>query len=234
MIKQRVIQVLEYKGIAKEDFYKKIGMTSASFRGKAKESPLNSNAIANILSEIETLNAEWLLTGKGEMLKSENINDNPNVIVHNGNRKTRDAIIEMQEIPLYNLEATAGLVELFKSDTPVSILDTIKIPHLPNCDGAINVTGDSMYPLLKSGDIVMYKQVPVDINSIFFGEMYLLGVMVDEFEEMITVKYVQKSEREGYVKLVSQNQHHSPKDVPLNNITAMAIIKASIRINTML
>ena len=69
MIKERIIQLIEYKGIAKENFYVKIGMTSASFRGKAKESPLNSNAIENILSEIPDVNIEWLLTGKGSMLK---------------------------------------------------------------------------------------------------------------------------------------------------------------------
>ena len=68
MIKERIIQVLELKGIAKESFYKKIGISSANFRGKAKKTPLNSDTIANILSEIEDLNPLWLLTGRGEML----------------------------------------------------------------------------------------------------------------------------------------------------------------------
>lgn len=71
MIKERVIQVIEYKKIAKEDFYTKIGMTSASFRGNARKTPLNSNAIENILSEIPDVNPTWLLTGKGEMLLKE-------------------------------------------------------------------------------------------------------------------------------------------------------------------
>lgn len=44
-------------------------MTSGSFRGKAKETPINSTAIENILSEIKDLSPEWLLTGNGEMLK---------------------------------------------------------------------------------------------------------------------------------------------------------------------
>jgi hypothetical protein len=70
-IKERIIYLLEYKGIAKEEFYTKIGMTSASFRGNAKKTPLNSNAIENILAVIPDLNSNWLLTGKGEMLLSE-------------------------------------------------------------------------------------------------------------------------------------------------------------------
>lgn len=71
MIKKRIIQLLEYKGIPKETFYIKIGMTSASFRGKASETPINSNAIENILSEIPDLNIYWLITGTGFMLNNE-------------------------------------------------------------------------------------------------------------------------------------------------------------------
>lgn len=81
--------------------------------------------------------------------------------------------------------------------------------------------------------MVLYKEVPLD--SIFYGEMYLLAYQIDGWEEYITVKYVQKSELgDDYLKLVSQNQHHQPKDVKKAPITAIAIIKASIRINTMM
>jgi hypothetical protein len=49
MIKDRIIQILEKKRISKEKFFVKIGMTSANFRGNAKKTPINSNAIENIL-----------------------------------------------------------------------------------------------------------------------------------------------------------------------------------------
>ena len=74
LIKERIIQLIEYKKIPKEDFYTRIGMTSANFRGKAKATPLNSTAIENILSEIPDVNPEWLLTGKGSMLKEKTKN----------------------------------------------------------------------------------------------------------------------------------------------------------------
>ena len=157
-----------------------------------------------------------------------------NIVPLPSNRKTKDAVYPIQEIPLYDLEATAGLKELFSGGkSATQVLDTIKIPHLPKCDGAISITGDSMYPLLKSGDMVLYKEVPLD--SIFYGEMYLLAYQIDDWEEYITVKYVQKSELgDEYLKLVSQNQHHQPRNVKKAQITAIAIIKASIRINTMM
>lgn len=51
-------------------------------------------------------------------------------------------------------------------------------------------------------------------------------------EEYIVVKYIQKSEREGYVKLVSQNPHHADKDIEISRIRAIALVKASIRMNS--
>lgn len=73
MIKERIIKLIEYKGVPKEEFYVKIGMTSASFRGNARKTPLNSTAIENVLSEIPDVNSEWLLTGNGEMLKGQSV-----------------------------------------------------------------------------------------------------------------------------------------------------------------
>ncbi|SZD72780.1 Bacteriophage CI repressor helix-turn-helix domain [Candidatus Ornithobacterium hominis] len=186
----------------------------------------NTFDIDLIYTKCENIDANWLLTGKGSMLKQE--------LKLIGNQKSADAVMGIQDIPLYDLEATAGLVEMFRSEKTTSVLNSIRIPGIPKCDGGLSITGDSMYPLLKSGDIVLYKEIPVEQQSIFFGEMYLLGVRVDEWEEMITVKYVQKSDKgEEYVRLASQNQYHHPKDVLLSDITAMAIIKASIRFNTM-
>ncbi|WP_165027213.1 hypothetical protein [Dysgonomonas sp. ZJ279] len=72
-IKDRVIEIAEDKGVIKEEFFPKIGMTAGSFRGKAKETPLNSNAIENLLAFFQDVNAEWLVTGKGEKYKNSNV-----------------------------------------------------------------------------------------------------------------------------------------------------------------
>lgn len=179
------------------------------------------------ISSIFNKSMDWL-TGR-DSIKEDSINES--LKVYNA-KKTKDAIVEIQEVPFYDLEATAGLQELFDSGKPHKVLDTIKIPNLPRCDGAISVTGDSMYPLLKSGDIILYKETSVD--NIFYGEMYLVSVKQGDWEEYITVKFVQKSEKgDDFVKLVSQNQHHQPKDIKIGHISAIAMIKASIRYNTM-
>lgn len=70
-IKERILQISDYKGISKEKFIENFGMTYGNFKGKQKLTSLNSDFLDKILSEIPEINAEWLLTGKGSMLKSE-------------------------------------------------------------------------------------------------------------------------------------------------------------------
>jgi phage repressor protein C with HTH and peptisase S24 domain len=68
-IKERIIELAKNKGVRVEDFAVNIGMTYSSFKGNAKFTPLNSDAIVNILTLYKDVNAEWILTGDGSMLK---------------------------------------------------------------------------------------------------------------------------------------------------------------------
>lgn len=218
-------QIKSHYGIKKDtDFAKFIGIPQSTLASWIKRNMFDYELIISKCNEID---ANWLLTGKGEMLRNSKMNDTTNVFM----QKT-DNVMGVQQIPLYSLEAAAGIVQLFKDQYPTK--DFISIPNLPKCDGALYVNGDSMYPLLKSGDIVMYKQIQDISNCIFiWGEMYLISFNSDG-DDYSTVKYIQKSEKgDAYIKLVSQNSHHQPLDLPVKNLTALALVKASIRINAM-
>ena len=134
----------------------------------------------NILVQDLNVNPDWLDSGKGEMFNAE-----PDYTAF---RLRSDNSLPMQSVPLYSVEGTAGLVPLFEEQSATKPINYIHIPNLPKCDGAIYIVGDSMYPLLKSGDIVLYKQLQ-DVNNIFWGDMYLLSLDLDG-EEYITVKYI--------------------------------------------
>ena len=152
------------------------------------------------------ISAEWLLTGKGEMQRAEDRQLAIPAIKEQFSLRT-DRTIGMQSVPLYELDATAGLVALFDGTTRQVPVSHLQIPDLPPCDGALYVRGDSMYPLLKSGDLD--------------GENY------------ITIKYIQRADDDRFVRLVSHNPHHSPKEIPADSIRALALVKASVRFNTM-
>lgn len=186
--------------------------------GKAGLSTRNKN----IFVQDFNVNPEWIETGKGKIFNAE-----PDFTPYT---HRTDKSLPLQSVPLYSIEGTAGLVPLFSETSTAKPVNFIHIPNLPKCDGAIYVVGDSMYPLLKSGDIILYKQLN-DVRDVFWGDMYLLSIDIDG-EEYITVKYVQKSEHEGYVRLVSQNQHHADKEIEISRIRAIALIKASVRMHT--
>jgi hypothetical protein len=227
-VKERVKEFTKYCNITISAFEKSIHVANGYVNSISKS--IGIDKIASILEIYPNLNIEWLLAGKGFMLKEENSILNPTSVY---NLKT-DHDLKEQRIPLYDQEATAGIIELFRNKNGKSKpIDFISIPNLPKCDGAIYVTGDSMYPLLKSGDIIMYKELENSINNIFFGEMYLVSIDLDG-SEFVTVKWIHKSDKgDDFIKIVSQNSHHQPKDIHLSSVKAMALIKASIRINSM-
>ena len=200
---ERVKLIRKQLGMTQEQLAQRLGIGKAALSMIETGKAGLSARNRNILVQELNVNPEWLESGKGNMFNAE-----PDLT----------AYMHRTDNPLFADQAQAK---------PVNF---IHIPNLPKCDGAIYIVGDSMYPLLKSGDIVLYKQLG-DINDIFWGDMYLLSIDIDG-EEYVTVKYIQKSDREGYVKLVSQNPHHADKDVAINRIRAIALVKASIRMNS--
>lgn len=214
-------------------FAKKIGVSSSVVsnympEGERKGEP-SFSILQRILEAYPQISINWLVTGEGKPFKepTEITTSYTNMQVYNNGK---DRNVEHQQIPLYNLLAAAGLVHLYNSNQ--YILDYISIPNLPKCDGAVYVAGDSMYPLLKSGDIVIFRKVSDMQDGIFYGEMHVVEYLMSD-DYITTVKFVQKSERDGYIKLVSENRHHQPKEIPLNKVRALAVVKASIRINAM-
>lgn len=142
-----------------------------------------------------------------------------------------DRTLTSQEVPLYEFGATAGLYAIF-NDLSVEPTDYLRVPNLPPVDGAVYVRGESMSPLLKSGDIVMYKKKELSLDSILWGEIYLLSFESDG-DTFTAVKYIKKSDRPDHVRLTSFNPEFEPKDIPMESIRALALVKASLTFHTM-
>lgn len=193
----------------------------------------NSIDFPLLLGKLKDVDYNWLLVGKGsplhrgEFLDSE-LASGEVEIIHNP--KTSEPVDD-RSVMLYDIAAAANLKTLL-ADRPQYALGKILIPNIPQCDGAVYVSGDSMYPILKSGDIVGFKSVN-SFSNVIYGEMYLVSFEMDG-DEYLAVKYINRSEQEGCLKLVSYNPHHDPMDLPFRSINAIAIVKFSIRKNMMM
>lgn len=186
-----------------------------------------------LLSKMSDVDLNWLLVGKGTPKHPHKFCENELVkgevqLIHNP--KTAEAMDD-RSVTLYDITAAANLRTLLTNKNQYAV-GKIQIPSIPLCDGAVYISGDSMYPILKSGDIVGFKEIN-SFSNLIYGEMYLISFMI-EGDEYLAVKYVNRSEKADYIKLVSYNPHHEPMDVPFAAINAMAIVKFSIRRHMMM
>ena len=181
---------------------------------------LGVDKLENVLNAFPDLNRDWLLYEEGEMLK--------------GKLKTfklkQEAHLSSRQVPLYELTATAGFLTLYQ-ELSSAVEDYITIPNLPPVDGAIYARGDSMSPLIESGDIIIFKKVDLTPDNILWGNIYIISYTVDG-DDFTVLKYLRHSSRDGYIRLESFNSRYDPQDIPASSINALALVKASISFHT--
>ncbi len=219
----------ESKGLKQSQMLDTIGYPRTTWNNyeKNKSTP-NLDDLIKIARFFGVTETELLHVDLSKVPK--NLNESPSVSIIDTRRRDKHVLI--QGIPYYNISATAGVVSLFSQSSKYIPSSHIVIPNMPKCDGAIPVSGDSMYPLIKHGDTVLYKTLN-DKESILWGGMYVV-MIVHNGDEIFFVKYVQKSDKPGYARFVSYNDHHQPVEFPMDSITAIAEVKATIRINNAL
>lgn len=68
-IKERLINYLKISGISKKDFSEKTGISLWNITGKSVKSELGGEQISLIIGNYPNISPDWLLLGKGEMLR---------------------------------------------------------------------------------------------------------------------------------------------------------------------
>lgn len=226
LFKKKILQFIDKQGISKAQFYRTTGITRSTLD---KETGLSEENLSKFFASYPEVSLDWLLTDSGDMIKSDlsEVREESHVY-----KLRTDKILEHQSIPLYEIESTLGIMPVFNNINNQKPIDHLYIPNAPKCDGAIYATGDSMYPLIKSGDIQAFKIITDYENDIFWGEKYIISIDISG-DEFLTTKFVQRSDKgDEYIKIVSQNKNHQDKDVRIDKIRAMALVKMVVRYET--
>ena len=69
--KERILQYLKYKSMSIRKFSEKVSISPSNFNEKCMISALSGDILSRILTEFPDINPDWLLLGKGEMLRQE-------------------------------------------------------------------------------------------------------------------------------------------------------------------
>lgn len=251
-INKRISQIINYLGKTRYKISQETGISEAILNNIDKnKNKASIDVVEKILNNYSAINSEWLVTGKGEMLKNDNRTSKiKEKIPENNTYNISDDIMQAAEpqmtvrrlktdyfnldkqlIPLYEIDAAAGLNILFSNQNTQIPLDYISVPNAPRCDGALYIRGDSMYPVLKSGDIACYKIIK-EFDDVRYGEIHILDIE-DSSDRYLTAKYIQKSDNGSeFLKLVSENKYHSDRDIHKSTIKAIGLVKIWIRYNT--
>ena len=73
-IKDKLLEYSKFKGYSVNAFCKKLGLSGSFF---ARNSGITTDVLEEILHKCEDINPDWLLIGKGEMLRKTDPEDNP-------------------------------------------------------------------------------------------------------------------------------------------------------------
>lgn len=217
----RISELAKLEGITIGALEKQIGASKGVLsRAIQNNTDIQAKWLSRIVENYPDYSASWLLSGAGEA-KTGIVTS-----FDDGNCHSKGD----QDIPLYELAAAAGFTALYQ-DHPQIAESYLSIPNLPPVDGAIYAKGDSMAPLIASGDIVIFKKVELLPDNILWGHIYIVSYTIDG-DSFTVLKYVRKSTCSGCVRLESFNVRYDPQDIPANSITALAIVKASITFHT--
>ena len=207
--KSNLLKYIEIKGIKKPDFYKKTGLSNGFLD---KNENISSQNIEIIISNYPDISIDWLVTGKGEMLKSNDKpvakqTDNPN-----------------EGIPLIPIEAMAGALTCDNTILEYEC-DRYVIPMFKGADFLIPVKGSSMYPKYSSGDIVACQRV--DMNNLFFqwNKVYVIDT-----NQGALIKRIKPGHDENHILIVSDNEKYDPFELPYSAIHAVALVIGVIRL----
>lgn len=196
-------------GENKSEFCRRIGRPAQAIKDivGGKNSSPGYELIYDILSSDLGISPKWLLLGEGPMVTPQK----------------KDESSTITRLPLIPIEAFAGPGLPTYEDERIEEYYTVT--DFKQSDFLIRVKGDSMTPKYTGGDLVACKVVSKEKSYFLqWGRVYV--IYTDS--QGVMIKRVQPSEKEGYIKCVSDNAKYPPFDVPMDDIVQIALVNGAI------
>ncbi|MDE5877558.1 MAG: helix-turn-helix domain-containing protein [Muribaculaceae bacterium] len=206
----RLMTLMSHYELTTNAFAKKSNLDSSHYARMLKgELSITKKTLDKICTAFPEINFDWLKKGEGEMLKTK-VPEKP---------ETEDPYL----IPLIPDSALAGPLPDFSSPVVRDRCERVHVP-VPDCDFAIQISGDSMAPEYKPGDYVAVSR----INDRRFIP-YSTPLLLDTTEGAV-LKCLEPGDDPDCLSAVSLNPHYLPYPIPKDLIRGIYRIKAVIRI----
>jgi len=222
---KRLLEALDtlkkQKGISIYQVAKKIGYAPQSFsriRSGGQNAPLKW---IHKICDTYNINKSYIFNNEPPMFMDEK----QARVIEQSQAKAQGLKMNVaQKIPYYDAHLSAGMIKKF-GDNVVNPAYFITIPYFVDCTLALRVSGDSMYPRYRSGDIVVCKHIH-DRNLIMHGEPYV--VITPDY---CVVKYIAPHATDGNkLVLKSENPKFAPSTIHKKEILQLYLIRGKIEV----
>lgn len=221
-IKEKIQQYIDFKGISVYRLEAEAGL-SKGYWGKTKSISADiATKISRVYSDIST---DWLLRDEGEMLinkeRANKIISIPKEAISTNKRK--GALI-------YDIDATCGFDGRDIEFVDEKIVGSIDAPEINPESKIIFATGDSMLPLITSGDRIVIRRIE-SWDYFNYGQVYL--IITNEYRFIKRVRKHPKDE-ENLILLRSENPDYDDIDLPKKEIIHLFIVENILAIKNIL
>lgn len=217
IIKSNILKYLEYKDITPYKFYQETGITRGIL---GQNNGLSEKNTLKFLDYYHDINAEWLLTGKGNMIKNElgvqkveSLSNEPGINY------------EKKGVPYFDVDFIGGF-DLVVQDQTVNPSFYIDFEPFNDADYWVNVTGKSMSPFISHGDIIALQVYNNWERFLLGGEIY--AIITEDFR---TVKILQDGKDQEHFALIpySKDPNFKTQQLPKELVKQVFKVKGAIK-----
>ena len=213
--------IQHYSGGNKAQFASLLGISPQGLSTWIKRETFDNELI---FSKCVGLSPEWLLTGKGEMLKSAPVTSSSAATSALQPDVTQSPCVvtdPTQGVPYFDVDFIGGFSEIFNDQTATPALRIIA-PGFEKATVWCNVTGHSMEPKICHGDIIALRQCRID--DIQYGEIYALVL-----DTIRTIKILRRGSQPGTLLFVPINKpDFEDQQFPISRIIQVYEVIGSI------
>lgn len=222
-LKERLLQFISYKGTEIAAFERSIGLSNGAVH-KMGEGTRNST-IDKISVVYPDLNIIWLKTGVGEMLINEERKEKIISV-----DKTAISETGRKGALIYDIDATCGIDGRDIEFTDERVIGSIEAPEINSNSKIIFATGDSMIPLITSGDRIVVRKIE-SWDYFNYGQVYL--IITNEYRFIKRVRRHPK-DSDNLILLRSENSDYDDIDLPKREIIHLFIVENILSIKNIL
>lgn len=224
-IGERIKMLTALEGITPTELERLIGASKGVLsRAVTNGTDVQSKWLTAIAEKFPDWSLEWLLTGEGKSLKSENNNDSIYETAYEKAKEDLKPEISYTEgVPYYDEDFLLGFEEIGtpSSENPDFL---VRMPGYEKATLWCNASGHSMEPEINNGDIIALQRIE-DFSFLPFGDVY--GFITTN--GMRTIKRLGRSAKEGYYRLIPTNKEYDEQEIPINKIALVYRVMGTMK-----